>query len=100
MLLSLRHTLTVRSVQKHNLDWCHFFLVRYCFFKVCSQIASIRGNHLMHMEPEKAPCCALIVKSFLEYPVVQANSSAPIGSYALLKAVSFMWKTKTHSTAS
>jgi hypothetical protein len=53
----------------------------------------------MHMDPEKAPCCALMVKSFLEYPIVQTNSSAPIGSYSFLTAVSLMWKTKTHSTA-
>jgi len=38
----------------------------------------------MHMEPEKAPCRALIVKSFLEYPVVQ-TIPAPIGSYSLLE---------------
>jgi hypothetical protein len=40
---------------------------------------------MMHTEPEKSPCCALIVKSFLEYPVVQ-TSSAPIGSYCFAES--------------
>ena len=83
-----------------NLSWIGaiFPLCVTASAKLSSQISSICGNHPMDIEPEKGPCRALIVKSFLEYSLVQ-TSSAAIGSYSLLKAASFVWKTKTLSTA-